>query len=328
MFAKLHARAEDPNDPAVASFPWKTPDECPATNWYNMDEMGADTNKGQKKKVGHVDANHDGLKHSFSDTDGDNNPFHTTICLTTRADGATPTPPMLGHSNPGAKSKTAKCNLTRKYLNGICIKNANGKRENPTGIGVFVTKSGSMTKEKFPSFCRHFVQNRPLPGSGTVNKMLRADFNAIFRRAWLDWSDTQRLERMAGGNSILTAWKGTGLCRDDGGGGNGDASVTAETAAAAVTAGDDGATQRRAVGEESAEATAVAAATEVAMDVEQGHGEEAMDVVGEACDDPDEVELPNFDNEGNNDFDTEEEAAEDDEQRVGSTALVPAHPWR
>ena len=36
-----------------------------------------------------------------------------------------------------------------------------GKRVNPTGTEVFVTKSGSMTKDRFPAFCNHFVQNLP-----------------------------------------------------------------------------------------------------------------------------------------------------------------------
>ena len=32
---------------------------------------------------------------------------------------------------------------------------------NPTGINVAVTKKGSMTKELFPTWCRHFVTNLP-----------------------------------------------------------------------------------------------------------------------------------------------------------------------
>mmetsp|Transcript_19105 Transcript_19105/g.47753 ORF Transcript_19105/g.47753 Transcript_19105/m.47753 type:complete len:121 (+) Transcript_19105:193-555(+) len=42
---------------------------------------------------------------------------------------------------------------------GIFHKEDNGKVVNPTGIGVFVTKTGSMTKERFPDFCAHFVKN-------------------------------------------------------------------------------------------------------------------------------------------------------------------------
>ncbi|MGA1302388.1 MAG: hypothetical protein ACO3X3_07855, partial [Burkholderiaceae bacterium] len=38
----------------------------------------------------------------------------------------------------------------------------NGVRINRTGIGVFVTASGSMTKERFPNFCQHFVRNLPM----------------------------------------------------------------------------------------------------------------------------------------------------------------------
>ena len=37
----------------------------------------------------------------------------------------------------------------------------NGQWVNPTGIGVAVTKKGSMTKELFPAWCRHFVTNLP-----------------------------------------------------------------------------------------------------------------------------------------------------------------------
>ena len=56
----------------------------------------------------------------------------------------------------------AKCIGHCRYLEGICEKNdATGEWTNATGINVFVTKSGSMTKVKFPHFCRHFVANLP-----------------------------------------------------------------------------------------------------------------------------------------------------------------------
>ena len=130
--------------------------------------------------VSGVNTMHDVLKHAFEETDGDNNPFHVTNCLTTCAAGTTPIPPFLGHSSPQSKAKAPY--LTSKYasrtftpaptlatnqlhpatrlLSGIWHI-ADGQRVNPTGIGVFVTKSGSMTKERFPSFCRHFVQHLP-----------------------------------------------------------------------------------------------------------------------------------------------------------------------
>jgi len=158
MFAKLHARALDPTDKKITCFPWSHPSECPAANWYNMDEIGSDTNKARKKKVEGKGSQHDGLKHNMEDTDGDNNPFHVTNCMTTCAAGTTDVPPYLGHSNPSAKSKTDTCRVTRKYADGICEK-IDGQWHNPTGINLFVTKSGSMTKERFPSFCRHFVNN-------------------------------------------------------------------------------------------------------------------------------------------------------------------------
>lgn len=62
---------------------------------------------------------HDGLKHLFEETDGDNNPFHVTNCMTTRADGATPIPPYLGHSNPSTQSVAP--NLTQKYASSCLI---------------------------------------------------------------------------------------------------------------------------------------------------------------------------------------------------------------
>ena len=54
------------------------------------------------------------MKRAFEETEGDNNPFHVTNMLTTRADGTCPIPPVLIHSNPGTKSKTDECKLTNK----------------------------------------------------------------------------------------------------------------------------------------------------------------------------------------------------------------------
>jgi hypothetical protein len=234
--------------------------------------------------VNHIDCMEDALKHVYTDTDGDNNPFHVTNCLTTRADGELCIPPFLSHSSPSTKTGTPK--LSRKYLDGICERDSEGERTNPTGIGVFVTKSGSMTKDRFPAFCRHFVENLPdgqgkggdpvvlvfdghasrwsytgisyllehnvfclclpghasiwaqpndcgpnasftsvlgseitafrsthlsMPGAEAANKMTRVDFNGIFSRAWRAWSAAQHQERLVGGNSIMSAWAGTGL---------------------------------------------------------------------------------------------------------------------
>jgi len=43
---------------------------------------------------------------------------------------------------------------TLRHLNGITKESK---------IGVFVTKNGSMTKQRFPQFCRHFVKNLATP---------------------------------------------------------------------------------------------------------------------------------------------------------------------
>ena len=127
-----------------------------------MDEVGSDTNKGRKKKIAGTDSMHDGFRHVYEITDGDNNPFHVTNCLTTCAHGTTPIPPYLGHSSPSTKSKTDAPKITAQYLSGLYAIDEDGKRYSPSKIGLFVTKSGSMTKERFPSFCRHFVKNLPV----------------------------------------------------------------------------------------------------------------------------------------------------------------------
>eukprot|EP00327_Prymnesium_parvum_P009381 CAMPEP_0184377990 /NCGR_PEP_ID=MMETSP0007-20130409/2722_1 /TAXON_ID=97485 /ORGANISM="Prymnesium parvum, Strain Texoma1" /LENGTH=79 /DNA_ID=CAMNT_0026722095 /DNA_START=91 /DNA_END=330 /DNA_ORIENTATION=- len=79
-----------------------------------MDEQGAEHNKGRKKKVGSKDTSHDGLRHCMEVTDADNNPFHVTNCMTTRADGAAPIPPLLGHSNPSTNAAVSVSKVTRK----------------------------------------------------------------------------------------------------------------------------------------------------------------------------------------------------------------------
>jgi len=97
----------------------------------------------------------------FEETDGDNNPFHVTNVFTTRADGATPIPPMLGHSNPSSKDPM----LTRRELDGICWEEdgvtATRVERNVSGIRVFVSTNGSMTRKHFPAFCKHFVAHLP-----------------------------------------------------------------------------------------------------------------------------------------------------------------------
>lgn len=84
MMDKLHARGQDPNDPLVpASFTYRTFADVLKECLYNMDEMGSDTNRGRAKVVASAESTHDGLSHTFEQTDGDNNPFHVTNCLIT-----------------------------------------------------------------------------------------------------------------------------------------------------------------------------------------------------------------------------------------------------
>ena len=47
-----------------------------------------------------------------------------------------------------------------RYIRNIYHKE-DGQVVNPSGIGVAVTTSGSMTKDRFPAFCAHFVKHLP-----------------------------------------------------------------------------------------------------------------------------------------------------------------------
>ena len=287
MIEKLYQRGQDPNDPAVPStFRWRDFYTFPKRLKYNMDEVGSNDNAGRKKKVMHKNTQTDGLKRAMQETNGDNKQFHVTLCITTCAAGTTPIPPLLGHSAP--HSTAALPRMPRRLVRGICERMPNGDYRNESGIGVFVTKNGSMTKAAFPAFCRHFVANLPegqgkggdpvilifdghasrwnfaglkylmdnnvyclclpghtsiwaqpndggvnaswkstlgdsisawsfkhlkTPGNEKVNKMTRSDFNEIAVSAWRTWEDAQHAELIspAGGNAIVTSWKGTGL---------------------------------------------------------------------------------------------------------------------
>jgi hypothetical protein len=55
-------------------------------------------------------------------------------------------------------------------------------------------------------------KHRPLPGSESILKMTRADWNLIYSTAWIKWKRQQtQLLRDVGSNSITTGWAGTGL---------------------------------------------------------------------------------------------------------------------
>ena len=115
MVDKLYKRGQDPNDLKVpSSFLWRHPKDIPDECLYNMDEVGNDTNKSRASVVGSRNQQRDGLRHVFEETDGDNNPFHVTACLTTCAAGTMKTPVLLGHSNPSSKAKDREPKMTNK----------------------------------------------------------------------------------------------------------------------------------------------------------------------------------------------------------------------
>ena len=115
MIEKLYKRGQDPNDHKIpSSFVWRHPSEIPPEFLYNMDEVGNDTNKSRARVVGSREQQCDGLRHVFEETDGDNNPFHVTACVTTCAKGTTKIPVVLGHSNPSSKAKDREPKMTNK----------------------------------------------------------------------------------------------------------------------------------------------------------------------------------------------------------------------
>ena len=68
-------------------------------------------------------------------------------------------------SNSPCRDKSAKFGLS----NNLCITTSFSFLEgivddsgfNKSGVGIFVTLNGSMTKDRFPAFCKHFVDNLP-----------------------------------------------------------------------------------------------------------------------------------------------------------------------
>ena len=118
MFKRLYERSQDPGDPIINGFNWKSLADVPAHHLFNMDEMGTDTNKSRKKKAARTENATDLRKRAqlFEETWGDNNPFHVTVCLTTCANGTLPIPPFLIHSNPNCTTQEPK--ITKRCAAG------------------------------------------------------------------------------------------------------------------------------------------------------------------------------------------------------------------
>ena len=163
MVARLYERAQDPTDMMVPpEWIYKTPADVPAEQKFNMDEAHSSTNTGRKKVYMHKDTLHAALRHAYEETNGDKDPFHVTAVQTFCSSGVPDIiPPMLGHSNTSSEDPQ----LTRKELDGICIDTPGGVRTNPSGIKVFVTTNGSMTKKKFPQYVAHLIKHLRLAKS-------------------------------------------------------------------------------------------------------------------------------------------------------------------
>ena len=113
--------------------------------------MGEDANKARAKLLGGAGLKHNGFNRVFDVTEGDHMPYHVTNALTTCRNGHVLSPVLI-HSRPWAP-KGKKINISESEVGGILA--ADGS--NPSGIGVAVTKNGSMEKAIFPEWARHFV---------------------------------------------------------------------------------------------------------------------------------------------------------------------------
>jgi prepilin-type processing-associated H-X9-DG protein len=113
--------------------------------------VGEDANKARAKLLGGAGLKHNGFNRVFDVTEGDHMPYHVTNALTTCRNGHVLSPVLI-HSRPWAP-KGKKINISESEVGGILA--ADGS--NPSGIGVAVTKNGSMEKAIFPEWARHFV---------------------------------------------------------------------------------------------------------------------------------------------------------------------------
>ena len=114
--------------------------------------MGEDANKARAKLLGGVGLKLNGFNRVMDVTEGDHGPgYHVTNALTTCRNGHMLSPVLI-HSRPWVK-KGNKINISMAEVGGILA--ADGS--NPSGVGVAVTRNGSMEKVIFPEWARHFV---------------------------------------------------------------------------------------------------------------------------------------------------------------------------
>ena len=120
------------------------------------------------------------LERMYQVTTGDKDPLpHRTMCITTRADSAfrrrdpktgewlegAPCPMLIQTAN--AKDKTKKKLREAMWKNVL----TDGKQtHSESGIKVIAQKSGSMTREAFPIWCRHFVEQLPAGQGGPTGE--------------------------------------------------------------------------------------------------------------------------------------------------------------
>lgn len=182
-------------------FPWKSWDEVPAANKYNMDELSTDTTKHRSKVL----VSQENFFRIFRQTmkkivyqqtiEGDKMARHITVALTSRSDGryAVPgeqqegaPPPFIIHAdgasseNEGTTAREKRLELAKQtaddevrfnyaYAQGLEDKDTELDEilppseydNNRLGLAVRTSTNGSITKDLFFDWAIHFVKNLP-----------------------------------------------------------------------------------------------------------------------------------------------------------------------
>ena len=142
---------------------WKTVADIPGANKYNMDEMNKSTKQNRSKIIASKKQKKSGRFEGrfFESSDGDHQPFHVSLALTTRGDGAhgrgfTPGPMLIYSSQ--SKNKTGTYSVKERHLKHVAIDMDGNPIDNKHNFQLSVNENGSMTLDLFLVWAKHFVE--------------------------------------------------------------------------------------------------------------------------------------------------------------------------
>lgn len=144
---------------------WKSFADIPGANKYNMDEMNKSTKQNRSKIIASKKQKKSGRFEGrfFESSDGDHQPFHVSLALTTRGDGAhgkgsTPGPMLIYSSQ--SKTKSGKYSVKERHLMHIALDKDGNAIANKHNFQLSVNENGSMTLDLFLVWAKHFVEVR------------------------------------------------------------------------------------------------------------------------------------------------------------------------